>query len=88
MNDIPIQTSNNFVCFFDLDASAGLAEVDFNDADEYIFITGAESGFSVRERFNMEEKNIAMRSLGKNILRAETAPIAGITLFQSLIGNI
>ena len=88
LNDIPIQTSNNFVCFFDLDASAGLAEVDFNDADEYIFITGAESGFSVRERFNMEEKNIAMRSLGKNILRAETAPIAGITLFQSLIGNI
>ena len=88
LNDIPVQTSNNFVCFFDLDASERLAEADFSDANEYIFITGAESGFSDRERFNMEEKNIAVRSLGKNILRAETAPIAGITLFQSHIGNI
>ena len=58
------------------------------DCNKYIFITGAESGFSDKERFNMKERNIAVRSLGKNILRAETAPIVGVTLFQSFLGRI
>lgn len=80
--------ANNFVCFFDLEASKHLSRDDIADKEACIFITGPESGFSDQERFTMLAKDISLRSLGKNILRAETAPIISITLFQSFLGNL
>ena len=87
-NKPSIAASNNFACFFDLEATNHLSSNDLADKDEYIFITGPESGFSDEERFTMVEKNISVKSLGKNILRAETAPIISATLIQSFLGNI
>ena len=87
-NNPSIAASNNFACFFDLEATNHLSSNDLADKDEYIFITGPESGFSDEERFTMVEKNISVKSLGKNILRAETAPIISATLIQSFLGNI
>ena len=88
LDDVQIDASKCFTCSFDLNADNKLTTSDFDDCNKYIFITGAESGFSDKERFNMKERNIAVRSLGKNILRAETAPIVGVTLFQSFLGRI
>ena len=88
LNNILITKKTSFVCFFDLDATELLSANDIEHKDEYIFISGPESGFSDQERFTMVDKGVTPKSLGKNTLRAETAPIISATLIQSFVGNI
>jgi len=46
-----------------------------------VFVTGPEKGFSERELKLLDEKAIGVR-LHRNILRAETAPIAATCFFS------
>jgi 16S rRNA (uracil1498-N3)-methyltransferase len=59
----------------------------FTGSSVHLFI-GPEGGFTKEEISLAEAKNIQVVSLGKRILRAETAALAAITLVQFLMGDI
>ena len=52
-----------------------------------IFI-GSEGGFEPEEAAFAEEKGIALATLGKRILRCETAPVAALAVLMNLKGNL
>ncbi len=51
-------------------------------------IIGSEGGFSQDEIDFAKQHNVSIGTLGKRILRCETAPIAAITLILNAIGEI
>lgn len=51
-------------------------------------VIGPEGGFTREEIFLAEEKGFIVISLGKRILRAETAAIAAVALIQFLVGDL
>lgn len=53
----------------------------------YLFI-GPEGGFTKEEVALAEKKGLLITSLGKRILRAETAAISAVTLIQFLLGDM
>ena len=52
------------------------------------FVTGPESGFSEEEKSFLSNNDVKMRLIGKNVLRAETAPLVISTLIQNHFGRI
>ena len=50
-------------------------------------ITGPESGFSAAERDTMSVLGLQSLKIGHYVLRAETAPIVGLSKFHSLFGE-
>ncbi|MBP1543023.1 MAG: RNA methyltransferase, partial [Oscillospiraceae bacterium] len=52
-----------------------------------IFI-GSEGGFEPEEAMLAAEKGIVPASLGKRILRCETAPVAAISVLMNMTGNM
>ncbi len=52
-----------------------------------IFI-GSEGGFEPEEAAFAEENGIALATLGKRILRCETAPVAALAVLMNLTGNM
>jgi 16S rRNA (uracil1498-N3)-methyltransferase len=57
----------------------------FPDSPFY-FLIGPEGGFAKEEVSFAEKKGFIVASLGKRILKAETAVISAITLIQFLFG--
>ena len=57
-----------------------------NIEDSITLITGPESGFSKKEREFLNATASHNISLGKNILRAETAPIMALSVIKSNLG--
>ncbi len=57
------------------------------NSDISIFI-GSEGGFSENEVEFAKENGILIATLGKRILRTETAPIAAISVIMALTGNL
>lgn len=53
----------------------------------FVFI-GPEGGFTKEEVNLAKEKGLIVTSLGKRILRAETAAISAVTLLQFLLGDL
>lgn len=51
-------------------------------------LIGSEGGFSVEEVNLAKESGIKIATLGKRILRAETAPISAISIIMHLSGNM
>lgn len=58
-----------------------------NQSPIYLVI-GPEGGFTKEEVIHAEEKGLLVASLGKRILRAETAAISTVTLVQFLLGDM
>lgn len=54
----------------------------------FALISGPEGGFSPEEAAEAEEKGCITASLGKRILRAETAPVAALAATMILSGNM
>ena len=52
-----------------------------------IFI-GSEGGFEPEEAAFAEERGIVLATLGKRILRCETAPVAALAVLMNLTGNL
>ncbi len=50
-------------------------------------ITGPESGYSPAERKTMSELGLQSLKIGHYVLRAETAPVIGLSKFHSLFGE-
>jgi 16S rRNA (uracil1498-N3)-methyltransferase len=59
----------------------------FTDSPVYILV-GPEGGFTREEITLSESSGFIVTSLGKRILRAETAAISAITLIQFLLGDL
>ena len=51
-------------------------------------IIGSEGGFEPSEADYLTERGLAAVSLGKRILRCETAPIAAISILMNMTGNM
>ena len=76
---------DSFSIFFDLDATNDFQSIK-NIKDNITLITGPESGFSKKEREFLNATASDNISLGKNILRAETAPITALSVIKSNLG--
>ena len=76
---------DSFSIFFDLDATNDFQSIK-NIEDSITLITGPESGFSKKEREFLNATASDNISLGKNILRAETAPIMALSVIKSNLG--
>ena len=76
---------DSFSIFFDLDATNDFQSIK-NIKDNITLITGPESGFSKKEREFLNATASDNISLGKNILRAETAPITAVSVIKSNLG--
>ena len=57
------------------------------DAEMGVFV-GSESGFSPEEIALLQEYGVCPATLGKRILRCETAPICELSILLSLLGDI
>lgn len=57
-------------------------------ADKISLFTGSEGGFSEKEVNLASENGFIVASLGKRILRAETAAIAAVSIIQYRLGDI
>ncbi len=84
-----IKGSTNFEGLFVLDT---IANQFFNDNEslslnEISIITGPESGYSENERETMNVFGLKSLKIGHYVLRAETAPVIGISKFHTLLGE-
>ncbi len=79
----------SFVCYekWGIPFSSVVNPLDFKDKSVGLFI-GSEGGFSESEIALCEEMGIKTISMGKRILRCETAPISAISIIMALSGNI
>ena len=73
---------------FDLDAKEHFNLAEIKTDEDICMITGPESGFSKEEIKILSKKDIEIRLLKNNVLRAETAPIVISSLLQNHFGNI
>jgi len=55
---------------------------------EILILIGPEGGFTEEEVSFAEEKGLRVISLGKRVLRAETAAVSAVTLVQYLFGDM
>ncbi len=51
-------------------------------------VIGSEGGFEPAEAEELQRMGFASVSLGKRILRCETAPIAAISILMNMTGNM
>ncbi len=59
-----------------------------SSCESVMFLVGPEGGFSENEIKIAATKGFKTVSLGKRIMRAETASFAAMTLLQYLVGNL
>ena len=84
-----VEGNTNFDGLFVLDT---IANQFFKDNEslrlnEISIITGPESGYSEKERETMNALGLKSLKIGHYVLRAETAPIIGISKFHTLLGE-
>ena len=82
-----IKSSNEIYCF-DTEAESYFDQQELEN-NLVTIITGPESGFSEKELVELTNiKEIKMRYLGENVLRAETAPIFVSSVIKNHFGRI
>lgn len=65
-----------------------LSELPIKEASKIGIFVGSEGGFEAEEAEYAEKNGIAAATLGKRILRCETAPIAALSVLMNLTGNM
>jgi|TARA_B110000305_G_C19432411_1_gene636931 16S rRNA (uracil1498-N3)-methyltransferase len=73
---------------FDVDALVDFKTEELIDELSISVITGPESGFSEEEKTILSNNGVKIRLIGRNVLRAETAPLVISTLIQNHFGRI
>ena len=73
---------------FDIEAIKAFETTELIDQVSISFVTGPESGFSEEEKSFLSNNGAKIRLIGKNVLRAETAPLVISTLIQNHFGRI
>lgn len=74
--------------FYEKDGMNLKAAISKLDCNKILLIIGPEGGFTEEEINYARQNNILSVTLGKRILRAETASISVITLIQFLLGDM
>lgn len=74
------------IIFYEL-GGAPLKDI-VDDSKSYAILIGSEGGFSVDEVEKATESGAVSATLGKRILRTETAPLAALTGIMLLSGNM
>lgn len=80
--------NNDINLFFYEHADCPLKDVDFADKQNVSVIIGSEGGFSGKECEILSENGVKTISLGKRILRCETAAVSAVTLTMYTMGEM
>ncbi len=75
------------IVFYEL-GGAPLKELINESLDSCAIVIGPEGGFSAEEIEALNNNGVVSATLGKRILRTETAPLAAITAIMLLSGNL
>jgi len=83
------QINADFEGLFVLDtiANQSIKDHEILNLNNIGIITGPESGYSETEREIMNELGLRSLKIGHYVLRAETAPVVGLSQFHSLFGE-
>ncbi len=83
LSDVP--NENLLIFAYEDEKNRSLRDLSFGKAKNIDLVVGPEGGFSESEAQELSEKGAVTVSLGKRILRAETASIilAGLTLYKA-----
>ena len=65
-----------------------LRELDFTGVSEIGILIGSEGGLDLEEITRLREAGVRTMSLGKRILRCETAPLVALSALMLLTGNM
>ena len=89
LRDIPeaVKNTDKSVVFYEC-GGRKLREIIGGEESSIALITGAEGGFEQEEIDLLSDSGIEVATLGKRILRAQTAPIAGLCAAMLLTGNL
>ena len=82
-----IPSENTGILFYEC-AELPLRDVAAKLGQNIDIIIGSEGGFEQQEAEKLEKHGIVPVSLGKRILRCETAPIAAISVLMNMTGNM
>ena len=82
------QFSGGIICWEQEGAPFSAALDAFRGADKIVVCIGPEGGFSEKEIRAAEARNFVVASLGKRILRAETAALTAVALTQFVLGDL
>ncbi len=65
-----------------------LNNIDIENKKNFAILIGSEGGFEKEEVEHAKKKGITIASLGKRILRCETAPICAISVLMNMTDNL
>lgn len=77
------------IMFWEEERQTRLADLDWRaPADRVCLMLGPEGGFALQEVAEAQQQGWRIVSLGKNVLRAETATVSAVSIVQHLLGVI
>ena len=87
LHSIKITSDTEGLLVLDTTANRFIKDHEILSLNSITLITGPESGFSETERHMIKELGLQSLKIGHYVLRAETAPVVGLSKFHSLFGE-
>ena len=87
LHSIKITSDTEGLFVLDTIANRFIKDHEILSLNSITLITGPESGFSETERRIIKELGLQSLKIGHYVLRAETAPVVGLSKFHSLFGE-
>ena len=87
LHSIKITSDTEGLFVLDTIANRFIKDHEILSLNSIALITGPESGFSETERHIINELGLQSLKIGYYVLRAETAPVVGLSKFHSLFGE-
>ena len=87
LHSIKITSDTEGLFVLDTIANRFIKDHEILSFNSITLITGPESGFSETERHIIKELGLQSLKIGHYVLRAETAPVVGLSKFHSLFGE-
>ena len=87
LHSIKITSDTEGLFVLDTIANRFIKDHEILSLNSITLITGPESGFSETERHMIKELGLQSLKIGHYVLRAETAPVIGLSKFHSLFGE-
>ena len=87
LHSIKITSETEGLFVLDTIANRFIKDHEILSLNSITLITGPESGFSETERHMIKELGLQSLKIGHYVLRAETAPVVGLSKFHSLFGE-
>ncbi len=82
-----ISSENTGILFYEC-STVPLREAVTEFRENVDIVIGSEGGFEPREAEELQALGLVSASLGKRILRCETAPVAAISILMNMTGNM